>query len=62
MDTRSMVVAAARHGHQKMRHKGAFAGLTWKVDECAGDNKGLVIAEVELAHEHARGAAGSPWR
>ena len=37
--------------------KGAFAGLTWKVDEFAGDNKGLVIAKVELAHEHARGAA-----
>jgi adenylate cyclase len=42
----------------KMRHKGAIAGLTWQVDEFAGDNRGLVIAEVELASSPSR---CRPW-
>jgi len=33
---------------EKTRYKVPFAGLTWEVDEFAGANKGLVVAEVEL--------------
>jgi len=40
-------------GHiiEKMRHKIAYGGLTWEVDEFEGANKGLVVAEVELNRE-----------
>ena len=33
---------------EKTRYKIPFDGLTWEVDEFAGDNQGLVMAEVEL--------------
>jgi adenylate cyclase len=39
---------------EKLRHKVPFGGLIWEVDEFAGENAGLVIAEVELNHEHQR--------
>lgn len=34
---------------EKMRHEVWHAGLLWHVDEFEGGNKGLVLAEVELA-------------
>ena len=37
---------------EKIRHKVPFGGLIWEVDVFAGENEGLVIAEVELSHEH----------
>ena len=36
---------------EKTRYKIPFDGLVWEVDEFAGDNDGLVVAEVELSHE-----------
>jgi adenylate cyclase len=39
---------------EKVRHKVPFGGLTWEIDEFFGENEGLVIAEVELSHEHQR--------
>ena len=36
---------------EKTRHKIALDGLVWEVDVFAGDNHGLVVAEVELARE-----------
>jgi len=33
----------------KVRHYVAHAGHTWEVDEFAGDNAGLVVAELELS-------------
>lgn len=33
---------------EKTRHTLNFKGLTWEVDEFAGDNAGLIVAEVEL--------------
>jgi len=33
---------------EKHRHKIAYAGLVWEVDEFHGANEGLVVAEVEL--------------
>lgn len=35
----------------KVRHIVQHAGLTWEVDVFGGENTGLVIAEIELAHE-----------
>lgn len=36
---------------EKIRHTVFYKGLKWEVDEFLGDNKGLVIAEVELDSE-----------
>ncbi|MFZ1386074.1 MAG: CYTH domain-containing protein [Thiolinea sp.] len=33
---------------EKTRHFVAFAGKTWEIDEFAGENSGLLVAEVEL--------------
>ena len=36
---------------EKRRYRVEHAGLTWEIDEFAGANEGLVLAEVELASE-----------
>ncbi len=36
---------------EKTRYRIEHAGLTWEIDEFAGDNQGLVVAEVELEDE-----------
>lgn len=36
---------------EKTRHLVEFAGRTWEIDEFAGDNAGLVVAELELGSE-----------
>lgn len=36
---------------EKTRYRVEHQGLTWEVDEFDGDNKGLIIAEVELDAE-----------
>ena len=36
---------------QKIRYTVIRKGLKWEIDEFLGDNKGLVIAEVELSSE-----------
>ena len=37
---------------EKTRYKIEHAGLIWEVDEFAGENQGLIIAEVELTDEN----------
>jgi CYTH domain-containing protein len=37
---------------EKTRHRVEHGGLTWEIDVFAGDNAGLVVAEVELDDEH----------
>lgn len=37
---------------EKARHVVVHNGTTWEVDEFFGENAGLVVAEVELDHEH----------
>jgi adenylate cyclase len=34
----------------KKRYRISYAGQVWEVDEFDGENRGLVLAEVELAH------------
>lgn len=36
---------------EKTRYKISFAGKLWEVDEFAGDNEGLIMAEIELKSE-----------
>jgi adenylate cyclase len=36
----------------KRRHIVRHGGKTWEIDEFFGDNAGLVVAEIELEHEH----------
>ena len=36
---------------EKTRHAIAIGGLVWEVDEFAGDNAGLIVAEIELSSE-----------
>ncbi|MEQ1531236.1 MAG: CYTH domain-containing protein [Methylococcales bacterium] len=33
---------------EKTRHFVSFAGKLWEIDEFAGDNQGLIVAEIEL--------------
>lgn len=35
---------------EKVRHEISHAGMVWHVDEFAGENAGLVLAEIELCH------------
>ena len=39
---------------EKSRFRIEHRGLVWEVDEFRGENQGLVIAEVEIAHEGQR--------
>lgn len=45
---------------EKTRYVLDHAGVTWEIDVFAGDNAGLVIAEVELRTEH-QDVALPPW-
>ena len=36
---------------EKTRYKIPFGGFTWEVDEFAGENQGLIFAEIELEYE-----------
>ena len=36
---------------EKIRYRIDFAGKLWEIDEFLGDNKGLLMAEIELKHE-----------
>ncbi len=36
---------------EKVRYRIAYEGLVWEVDEFGGENRGLVVAEVELTTE-----------
>ncbi len=38
----------------------SFAGVTWEIDEFAGDNAGLIVAEVELTSAEQT-VALPPW-
>lgn len=39
---------------EKARHIVPYKGVTWEIDVFAGENEGLVIAEIELLDEHQR--------
>jgi len=37
---------------EKIRYRIDYQGFTWEVDEFFGENRGLLLAEIELADEH----------
>lgn len=37
---------------EKTRYVVEFDGFMWEVDEFSGENKGLIVAEIELTYEH----------
>ena len=39
---------------EKLRHVVPWGELAWEIDVFAGDNLGLIVAEIELRHEHER--------
>lgn len=39
------------NGTEKIRYDIPFEGKLWEVDEFLGDNKGLIVAEIELGSE-----------
>ncbi|MFI5361677.1 MAG: CYTH domain-containing protein [Elusimicrobiota bacterium] len=45
---------------EKTRSRVRFGGLVWEVDEFHGDNRGLVVAEVELRRSGQK-VALPPW-
>ena len=51
--TDAEALIARRQGSviEKVRHDIPWQGLMWEVDVFAGDNTGLVLAEIELDHE-----------
>ncbi len=52
-DAREMLETLCERPYiEKTRYKIAIGALTWEVDEFAGDNQGLILAEVELTEEH----------
>ena len=55
-------LAALRQGAalEKTRFRVPHAGWTWEIDVYAGDNQGLIIAEIELASE-ADAFEPPPW-
>jgi adenylate cyclase len=45
---------------EKIRSRVGYGGLIWEIDEFLGDNKGLVVAEVELSRVGQK-VALPPW-
>ncbi len=50
-DVRNLIQLREGQIVEKICHYIEFAGLIWEVDEFLGSNRGLIIAEVELAYE-----------
>ncbi len=45
---------------EKTRYTVEFAGRQWEIDEFAGENEGLIVAEIELPDEHVH-VELPPW-
>jgi adenylate cyclase len=60
LDAEALVSLRSGSVIEKERHVVPFGGLTWEVDVFAGDNNGLVVAEVELQSE-LQHAELPPW-
>lgn len=50
-DAESLMLLACQGRIEKVRHLVQVGGHLWEIDEFAGDNAGLVIAEIELQDE-----------
>jgi len=50
-DAEALMKMAKKHPVEKTRFKQKYGGFTWEVDIFHGENKGLVLAEIELENE-----------
>ncbi len=50
-EANEMLALCERPLIEKTRYLVKFGGLTWEIDQFHGDNKGLILAEVELSDE-----------
>ena len=50
-DAREMLTLSMAPPVEKLRRKIPFEGFIWEVDEFLGENKGLLLAEIELESE-----------
>lgn len=50
-DAESLMRLACEGRIEKVRHLVQVGSHLWEIDEFAGDNAGLVVAEIELQHE-----------
>jgi len=50
-DAKDMLKTMGTGGTEKVRFKIRYKGNLWEVDVFRGDNKGLIVAEIELKHE-----------
>lgn len=50
-DAEELLALCQRPLIEKSRYRIEYAGMLWEVDEFAGDNAGLVVAEIELHAE-----------
>lgn len=51
-DAESLLALACEGRIDKIRHLVQVGAHLWEIDEFAGDNAGLIVAEIELSHEH----------
>lgn len=51
-DAEQLMLLACEGRIEKVRHLVRVGAHVWEIDEFAGDNVGLVIAEIELQHVH----------
>jgi adenylate cyclase len=47
-----LIAGLAKSAVEKTRYRVKFAGKVWEIDEFAGDNQGLIMAEIELQSEN----------
>jgi adenylate cyclase len=52
LDAESLISLRSGSVIEKMRHVVAANGATWEIDVFAGENEGLVVAEIELRDEN----------
>lgn len=51
-DAESLLALACEGRIDKIRHLVKFGAHLWEIDEFAGDNAGLIVAEIELSDEN----------
>lgn len=51
-DAEELLKLSLNHPVEKIRHRLEIDGTVWEVDEFLGENKGLMVAEVELEYEN----------
>ncbi len=59
-DARALLRLCERAPVRKIRYEVRYRGGLWEIDEFLGDNRGLVVAEIELSSERQK-IARPPW-